>query len=114
MQIPEHGSITSCPKCGALDSIVTTEYHEDVQPIGSSVVADPCTKLVVEAPSEEAVELEEHLCRKCSRCQFGWVEQVHTAGSVYEPPEYEHCGCDFHGDHEGCDITCAARGVCQR
>jgi hypothetical protein len=26
--------------------------------------------------------------------------------------EYEHCGCEFHGDRAGCHSECATRGCC--
>lgn len=88
MQIPECGSITSCPKCQALDAIITTSFHPIPQPpLGPKT--DPCTELVMLTSSEELEEFCEHLCRVCKRCGFGWVEQVAIEGSVYEPVEEE-------------------------
>lgn len=114
MQIPECGTVTECPKCQALEPLIITVFHDQPQQV-QKLDPDPCTKLVLLTPSEELEEFDEHLCRQCRRCGFGWVEQVARKGSVYEraeeePGEYQHCGCDFHGDHAGCDDSCELRG----
>lgn len=120
MYLPPCGTYPTCPKCGALDVAIFTVYHaEPLRP--SSVMIgtpDPCTLLVVETPGEELEGFGEHLCRRCSRCGFGWSEQVASERSPYQEPaegpgddeEYVHCGCDHHGDHAGCDDSCEMRG----
>lgn len=85
MQLPACNSVPTCPKCQALDSVISTAYHDQPMPLDEA--PDPCTRLVMETPSEELEDFGEHLCRHCRRCGFGWVEQVAEAGSVYEETE---------------------------
>ena len=49
-----------------------------------------------------AVTIRNATCREVVRAVVARVEESAT--------EYVPCGCDFHGDHAGCDATCATRG----
>lgn len=106
IRIPECNEYNECPKCRAtIVEFGETTYH-------SAYVDDqPCGDLVI---TTDLTGLGDHLCKRCSRCGFGWVEKVSIEGSIYqtseEPEEYEPCGCDYHGDHLGCDENCRGRG----
>lgn len=91
IHIPEHLSIPQCPKCGMtlLDGGVRTAHHNGAHYDINNVW--PCIKLTMENPSSDELDdgLMDHLCRVCSRCKFGWVEQVHSSDDIYAPPEPE-------------------------
>lgn len=102
--IPECNAMSNCPKCAApVLEFASIKYHAEVEADSCGSVA-PCTALLLTTSSEEMTEFQEHLCKRCRRCGFGWVEQVAQERSVYEP-----CGCDDHGDHAGCDQECACQ-----
>lgn len=63
--LPMHGSITCCPKCGG--DKVRTDYH----PHG--VLSEPCG---TRFGWPDIQNLSEHLCRTCTRCRYGWPEEV--------------------------------------
>jgi len=73
-QLPSHGSVTSCPKCGASEhgtNALTVTYHSEPQLLSRyERVKWPCR---LGRPAGE------HLCRRCERCGFGWCEAVVTA-----------------------------------
>lgn len=104
--LPPVGTHPVCPKCGGVEILIYTVHHIEPVPVSPmmSAVPDPCTVLVIETPSEELEGFHEHLCKRCGRCGFGWVEQVLTEGSVYRDPT--ECVCEHHGDHGGCDGDC--------
>lgn len=63
--LPMYGSIIACPKCG--NEKVNTQYH----PHG--VLSEPCG---TRFGWPNIQNLGEHLCRKCTRCRYGWPEEV--------------------------------------
>lgn len=110
MIIPACGHYSTCPKCnGSVAEYINVVYHQWVQTQAST--PPPCSLLVLDVVVTTELEeaLREHLCKVCHRCGFGWVEQVATPGSVYEPQQ-DPCSCDHHGDHLGCDTTCPCGG----
>lgn len=80
IELPECNSVLHCPKCRALASeFVATAYHPEIQALmieGHAIGGYPCTQTLYSCPSEETEELTEHLCKRCRRCGFGWMEQV--------------------------------------
>lgn len=68
--LPMHGSIPACPKCGA--AIVQVDYHLH------GVLSAPCG---IRFGYPDIQNLGEHLCRTCTLCSYGWPEQV-LHGSV--------------------------------
>ena len=64
--LPQHESITSCPKCAAPAGRLGVTYHACAEPFGSWACRD--------------TQLLEHLCRVCERCGYGWCEAVVTPG----------------------------------
>lgn len=63
--LPMHGSIVNCPKCGAPTPLVA--FH------GHGVLSEPCGQRF---GFPDIQNLGEHLCRTCTRCAYGWPEQV--------------------------------------
>lgn len=86
MKFPECGSVTDCPKCAALEAVIRTSYHQEPRPLLGQE-PDPCAESVMQTPSEELEDFGEHLCRRCRRCGYGWVEQVSQSGPPYQDPE---------------------------
>lgn len=80
IELPECNSVERCPKCGAYaaDS-ASMAYHRDM--VGTDTNAAPCDEFRMYHTSEEMEGLKEHLCRRCHRCGYGWLEHV------YRPPE---------------------------
>jgi hypothetical protein len=75
--LPRHGSITACPKCGAPDGKIGAVYHENSRPFirdGNPTVS--CAG---------NFGIGEHLCRECGKCGFGWCEAVLAADEAGEP-----------------------------
>lgn len=89
MQIPEFNTFDGCPKCrlpaddttGGL-LVTVTFHHEPMYEDGVHPCADLARSLTME--QEEELEFGEHLCRRCARCGFSWVERVVRTGSVYD------------------------------
>jgi hypothetical protein len=66
--LPPFDPAGSCPKCGG--EIVSAIWH-------ASAVLDyqsPCCRRL-----ESTGQNDEHMCRRCERCTYGWVENVLTA-----------------------------------
>ncbi len=71
-ELPAHGSITSCPKCGGgkdKGTALTVTYHTGPQEARSR---QPC----------RYKDIGEHLCRRCERCGYGWCESVVSEGAA--------------------------------
>lgn len=47
----------------------------------------------------------------------GIANTVYDANARYanemDPSPYVHCGCEYHGDREGCDVTCSTQCTCR-
>lgn len=84
--IPEFKSLPQCPKCGmSIEGGFQTQHHN-----GARYMTDwPCSLMAMadSIAGEMEAALADHLCRVCSRCKFGWVEQVSSKDDVYGPPE---------------------------
>lgn len=73
--LPIHGSIQTCPKCGNGKSegstssveFIRTTYHP------GGVLGEPCGERF---GFPDVQNLGEHLCRRCKRCHYGWPEAV--------------------------------------
>ncbi len=72
--LPMHGSILSCPKCGSDQRTedgkvkgLRTVYH------AKGVLHSPCGERF---GWPDVQNLGEHLCRICERCRYGWPEAV--------------------------------------
>lgn len=72
--LPFHGSILSCPKCGGDQRTddgkvkgLRTYYHQQ------GILHAPCGQRF---GWPEVQNLGEHLCRVCEKCRYGWPEQV--------------------------------------
>jgi hypothetical protein len=63
--LPMHGSIPVCPKCG--NDSLRVDYH------AHGVLGDPCGNRF---GWPDVQNLGEHLCLTCTRCKYGWPEQV--------------------------------------
>lgn len=84
MEMPLVGSVPACPKC-ALPSVeggVRMIYHRQVPNDSFILQLSPCLRLLNEMHQEigeeapDSIEvIGEHLCRICTRCQYGWVER---------------------------------------
>lgn len=87
IDLPACGSVAICPKCAALDAMLDTAFHRYPRPMvgGPERGTAPCAELVMRTPSEELEDFGEHLCRKCTRCGYGWVER--TADAEEDEPE---------------------------
>ena len=75
--IPAYGSVPECPKCCApAPEMVSTTYHAEAQMHIQE--SPPCVHLFMNATVDEGLEeaLENHLCRVCRRCGYGWVERA--------------------------------------
>lgn len=84
MDLPLVGSIPTCPKCGlpCLEGGVRTIYHPRV-PLSGLIELVPCLTMmhgmhqeVGEECLDSAEIIGEHICRICTRCQYGWVERT--------------------------------------
>jgi hypothetical protein len=91
IELPECHSVDRCPKCGAYaaDSAAMS-YHRDM--LGTTNRDAPCDEFLLYTPSEQTEGLKEHLCRRCHRCGYGWLERV------YQPPETPQDGSESPGD----------------
>jgi hypothetical protein len=100
--LPEHGAITTCPKCHAAGDDastilhVTYHYGQRARDLRDSFEEQarqsPCSIVMSECfPTHDpATGLGgEHLCVKCQRCRFGWVEKVANAELPYWRPAEE-------------------------
>lgn len=65
------GVITDCPKCGADEGAIKTEFHDGGRLNG------PCG---ARFGWPDVQYIGEHVCRSCRRCAFGWPEKVAHAG----------------------------------
>lgn len=72
--LPMHGSILSCPKCGGDQRTddgktkgLKTYYHQQ------GILHAPCGQRF---GWPDVQNLGEHLCRVCDKCRYGWPEQV--------------------------------------
>jgi len=93
--IPSHGTVIQCPMCGApVSEWASIEYHPQV--IGYTMPDATCRALVIELIRQQVPIAEgevwetfigQHLCRKCRRCGYGWVEHPTEPHSVYTPTE---------------------------
>lgn len=102
--LPEAGSITSCPKCGpviASGSVSEDDgssgllrahvnFHKTQRPYAPGEPDDqqpPCAFLdpmiFPERVNVGAIVGGEHVCVRCLRCRYGWVERVAQPGSIY-------------------------------
>ena len=75
--LPMHGSITICPKCGmgpsatATDASPSKTFRTIYHPAG--VLGGPCG---TRFGWPDVQNLGEHLCRVCNKCGWGWPEAV--------------------------------------
>ncbi len=84
---PFSGLDTSCKKCGEPQAGVT--WHST-------------NRTGTNFPCQHARKTGEHMCRVCSRCGFGWMEQPQDANTGEE--EHEHCfNCGVCGCAGYCD-----------
>lgn len=102
--IPLYGTVTSCAMCMAPVSEYTgVEFHPHVSSYFTPDMT--CRALVIEliTRQEDLPEgcddwetfVGEHLCRKCRRCGYGWVERpLVKHDAVYTPAEDK----EDHGD----------------
>jgi hypothetical protein len=102
--LPEAGSITSCPKCGPViatgsvseddDSFgmlrAHVNFHKTQHPYAPDIPDDqqsPCVFLdPVIFPKHVnvgAIVGGQHVCVRCLRCKYGWVERVARPESIY-------------------------------
>jgi hypothetical protein len=65
---PFSGNTADCPKCG---SCVPATWH-------------PCGGFGKDFPCESRHDLDEHMCRSCEACGYGWLEATKDA-SASEP-----------------------------
>lgn len=87
IELPECGSVAHCLKCGALASEFTAMiYHPTLLP-PTGLEDGECTALLMTLPSEELGDISEHLCKRCRKCGFGWMEKVRQTGSLYDSEE---------------------------
>lgn len=84
MDLPLVGSVPACPKCGlpSIEGGVRMIYHAYVPNTGL-VEYLPCLRMLNEIPQEIGEEctdsadvIGQHICRICTRCQYGWVERT--------------------------------------
>lgn len=96
--VPTYGTVTVCPMCKSPVSEMTAVFYH--QQVASYMTPEAtCRALVVELITQQTAVPEghddwetaigEHLCRKCRRCDFGWVEHPAEPHSVYTPTEEE-------------------------
>lgn len=100
--LPESGSVTACPKCGPVVDQedddeqqsylrISIHFHKSQRayaPDEPDAEQFPCAFL---SPSlfPEQVGFGvggEHLCVRCLRCKYGWVERVSRPESIYRLP----------------------------
>lgn len=85
INFPDANTVLHCPKCGAITAeVASTQYHSHLLQAEPEI---PCGELVFTFDSEDLEGIDEHLCRKCRRCGFGWIEAVMLTGSLYEGPD---------------------------
>lgn len=104
--LPSHGTVSQCPMCKApaLDFVSIT-YHPQV--VGYTTPEVTCRALVIDLINQQTpvplghdlweTFIGEHLCRKCRRCGYGWVESPLEPHSVYTPMEDE----ELHHEADG-------------
>lgn len=103
--IPVFGAITQCPMCKvSVSEFGVINYHPQVAGYATPEVT--CRNLITELIREQVplpqghdvweTFLGEHLCRKCRRCGYGWVEHPRESQSVYTPTEDKE-------DHDAAD-----------
>jgi hypothetical protein len=94
--VPAYGTVLTCPICTVPVSESTASvYHQQVASYTTPEAT--CRALLIElikhqVPVPEDQEdwetvIGEHLCRKCRRCGYGWIERPADSRSVYTPTE---------------------------
>lgn len=104
--LPPFDPAALCSKCG--DERIELQYHAREQivfPPKSS--QPPCAAYTL---PEFDVEIGEHMCKRCSTCNYSWMEQVAGPG-----PDYQIVTSDddemYPGLEQGGDMTIRKLGA---